>query len=128
LKLRYGERGGVRLNAEVMVWLVLAMGIFTTYTIRSVFRASQRFKDALDIPGRSALSKTRKRLGINPLRLLCKNCGTPVRSRRTGGILQRLAVDGNRWRVVHMVVNTCQCGCIWPSPRGNFRGNDGNMN
>lgn len=65
-----------RLNSEIMLWLVLAMGIFTTYPIRNVFRASQRFKDEDDIPSRSALCKARKRLGISPLRLLFKKIVT----------------------------------------------------
>lgn len=61
-----------RLNPEIMLWVVLAMGIFTSYPLRSVFRASQRFRDEDDIPARSALCKARKRLGISPLRLLFK--------------------------------------------------------
>jgi hypothetical protein len=65
-----------RLNSELMLWLVIAMGIFTSYPIRSVFRASQRFKDEHDIPARSALCKARKRLGISPLRLLFKKIVT----------------------------------------------------
>lgn len=58
------------LNSKTMLWLILAMGIFTSYPIRSVFRASRRFQDEDDIPSRSALCKARKRLGISPLRLL----------------------------------------------------------
>lgn len=65
-----------RLNSEIMLWLIVAMGIFASYPIRSVFRASQRFRDKDDIPSRSALCKARKRLGISPLRLLFKKVVT----------------------------------------------------
>jgi hypothetical protein len=87
-----------RLNAEIMVWLVLAMGIFASYPIRSVFRASQRFRDEDDIPSRSALCKARKRLGIRPLQLLFQKVVTlQCQPEVPGGFyagLRMMGIDG----------------------------------
>lgn len=59
-----------RLNPPVTLWLVLAMGIYTTFSIRSVFRNCRRFVKGEWIPTRSALCKARQRLGIRPLKWL----------------------------------------------------------
>jgi len=58
------------LNHEVMLWIVLAMGLFTEVPIRQVFKRS-RFAHACEpTPSRSALCQGRQRLGIAPIRRL----------------------------------------------------------
>jgi hypothetical protein len=59
-----------RLNAQLMLWLILGMGIFTNFPIRTVYRNSRRYKKGEKIPGRAALSKARQRVGTKPLLLL----------------------------------------------------------
>lgn len=59
-----------KLNSGTMLWVVLAMGIFTTYSIRNVFRSCVRFEVGDQTPTRSAFCKARQRLGIEPLRSL----------------------------------------------------------
>src|SRR5207302_4261859 len=59
-----------RLTHEVMLWIVLAMGIYTNCPIRHVFRECRRFRKDDPIPTRSALCRARQRLGTHVLRRL----------------------------------------------------------
>lgn len=59
-----------RLTHSVMLWIVLAMGLFTDCPIRQVFRQCRRFYKADRIPTRSALCRGRQRLGTQALRRL----------------------------------------------------------
>jgi hypothetical protein len=59
-----------RLTHEVMLWIVLAMGIYTDCPIRHVFRECRRFRKDDPIPTRSALCRARQRLGTHVLRRL----------------------------------------------------------
>lgn len=64
-----GQRS-CRLGHEVMLWIVLAMGLFTEVPIRQVFKRS-RFARLYELtPSRSALCQGRQRLGIAPVRRL----------------------------------------------------------
>jgi hypothetical protein len=56
-----------RLTYRVLLWVVLAMGIFTDSPIRQVFRLTRRFHKEDRIPTRSALCRGRQRLGTRPL-------------------------------------------------------------
>jgi hypothetical protein len=59
------------LTPSIMLWVVLAMGIFTDAPIRQVFRNCRRFhKTDVDSPSRSALCHARQRLGITSIRML----------------------------------------------------------
>ncbi|MFV0444268.1 MAG: transposase domain-containing protein [Planctomycetaceae bacterium] len=56
-----------RLSYDVMLWVVLAMGLFTHLPIRQVFRHAQRLWAGEPTPGRSALCEARQRLGFEPV-------------------------------------------------------------
>jgi len=58
------------LNHEVMLWIVLAMGLFTEVPIRQVFKRSRFARACEPTPSRSALCQGRQRLGIAPIRRL----------------------------------------------------------
>lgn len=53
-----------RLTYEVMLWVMLALGLFTECSIRHVFKQCRRFHGTDEIPTRSALCRARQRLGI----------------------------------------------------------------
>ena len=55
------------LTHEVMMWVVLAMGLFTELPIRQVFKACRRIRDREQTPARSSLCMARQRLGSQPL-------------------------------------------------------------
>jgi hypothetical protein len=59
-----------RLTYPVMLWTVLAMGLFTDCPIRQVFRQCRRFHRDDRIPTRSALCRGRQRLGTQAVRRL----------------------------------------------------------
>lgn len=59
-----------RLTYDVLLWLVLAMGIFTDSPVRQVFRECRRFHGQTETPTRSALCRGRRRLGAKALRRL----------------------------------------------------------
>lgn len=52
-----------RLTHRILLWIVLAMGLFTDSPIRQVFRLCRRFHKEDKIPTRSALCHGRQRLG-----------------------------------------------------------------
>lgn len=52
-----------RLTYRVLLWIVVAMGLFTDSPIRHVFRQCRRFHGKDKIPTRSALCRGRQRLG-----------------------------------------------------------------
>lgn len=55
------------LTHEVMLWVVLAMGIFTDASIRHVFKMCRRFRERERSPARSSLCEARQRLGVEPV-------------------------------------------------------------
>lgn len=56
------------LARRVLVWVVLAMALFTDRSIRQVFRLCRRFHRGDVTPSRSALCRGRQRLGAAPIR------------------------------------------------------------
>jgi len=58
---------GCKLTHEIMMWVVLAMGLFTELPIRQVFKACRRLRRGEDSPARSSLCMARQRLGSEPL-------------------------------------------------------------
>src|SRR5258708_24105711 len=56
-----------RLSHEVMLWVVLAMGVFTDLPIRQVFKHARRLRAGDRSPARSSLRAARQRLGLDPL-------------------------------------------------------------
>lgn len=81
------------LTYDVVMWVVLAMGLFTHLPIRQVFRHSRRLRDE-KTPCRSALCAARQRLGVEPLRELFARVAKPLASAQTPGAFYR------EWRLV----------------------------
>ena len=87
-----------KLTHEVMMWVVLAMGIFTNLPIRQVFKQARRLRATADTPCRSALCVARQRLGVEPVRRLFERTVRPLATPETPGAFYRglrlVAVDG----------------------------------
>lgn len=73
------------LSHEVMLWIVLAMGLLTNMPIRQVFRHARRFREDESRPARSSLSVGRKRLGVEPLKVLHAKVVRPLATSETPG-------------------------------------------
>lgn len=86
------------LTNEVMIWVVLAMGLFTELPIRQVFKACRRLRYAEDSPARSTLCMARQRLGSEPLVALHRLVVRPLATPQTPGAfyrgMRRVAIDG----------------------------------
>jgi Insertion element 4 transposase N-terminal len=90
------------LTPEVMLWVVLAMGLFTDSPIRQVFRQCRRFHGREKIPTRSALCKARKRLGTRAIRNLFKRVvGLCCRFGDSGfyGRYRLMGIDGSLFTI-----------------------------
>lgn len=87
-----------RLNNEVMMWIALAMGLFTQMPIRQVFKASRRLRKDEPTPARSSLCTARQRLGSEPLRELYRHVARPLATEMTPGAFykgrRKVAIDG----------------------------------
>jgi len=82
-----------KLNNEVMLWVVLAMGLFTTLPIRQVFKQSRRMRRDEPSPPRSSLCEARKRLGVEPIKYVHEHVVRPLATPQTPGAFWR----GLRW-------------------------------
>lgn len=89
---------GCRLTHEVMMWVVLAMGLFTELPIRQVFKACRRLRHGEQSPPRSSLCMARQRLGSDPLVRLYRMVVKPLASDQTPGAfyrgMRKVAIDG----------------------------------
>src|SRR5208337_3863350 len=87
-----------KLTHEVVMYVVLAMGIFTRLPIRQVFKQSRRLYARADTPCRSALCVARQRLGVEPVRELFQRTVRPLATPETPGAfycgMRLTAVDG----------------------------------
>lgn len=85
------------LTHEVMVWVVLAMGLFTDMPIRLVFCHARRMRIDGKIPARSSLCVARQRLGVEPLQALHKTVVRLLATPDTPGAFYRgwrlMAID-----------------------------------
>jgi hypothetical protein len=92
-----------QLNHSVMMWIVLAMGVFTDVPLRAVFRACRRFQRTERLPTRSALCRGRQRLGSRAARRLFQRVARPLcRPDVPGGFyrgLRLMGVDGSTYTV-----------------------------
>jgi Insertion element 4 transposase N-terminal/Transposase DDE domain len=77
------------LTHEVMLWAVLAMGVLTDLPIRQVFKHARRLRAGEKSPGRSSLCEGRKRLGVEPMRLVFQNVVRPLAKPDTPGAFYR---------------------------------------
>lgn len=86
------------LTNEVMIWVVLAMGLFTELPIRQVFKTSRRLRPSERSPARSSLCVARQRLGSEPLVALYPLVVKPLATPRTRGAfyrgMRKVAIDG----------------------------------
>ncbi len=86
------------LTNEVMIWVVLAMGLFTEMPIRQVFKACRRLRHGEDTPARSSLCVARQRLGSEPLAALHALVVRPLATPQMPGAfyrgLRKVAIDG----------------------------------
>lgn len=87
-----------RLSNEVMIWVVLAMGLFTEMPIRQVFKVSRRLRKDEKSPARSSLCVARQRLGSEPLVELHRLLVKPMATEETPGAfyrgLRKVGIDG----------------------------------
>jgi len=87
-----------RLSCDVMIWVVLAMGLFTEMPIRQVFKVSRRLRRGEASPARSSLCMARQRLGSEPLVELHRLAVRPMATEQTPGAfyrgLRKVAFDG----------------------------------
>jgi hypothetical protein len=86
------------LTHEVVLWVVLAMGIFTDVPIRQVFKLCRRTRPGEPSPHRSSLCVARKRLGVAPVRHLFEQVVRPLARPGTPGAfafgLRLMGIDG----------------------------------
>ena len=86
------------LSNEIMIWVVLAMGLFTEMPIRQVFKASRRLRIGERSPARSSLCVARQRLGSEPLAELWRLVVKPMANEQTPGAfyrgMRRVGIDG----------------------------------
>jgi hypothetical protein len=86
-----------RLPATLVLWFVLALGLFCRDCYRQVFRCLQPFCKG-GVPGRSTLCEARKSLGVRPLVLLVQQVITLVATPTTRSAFYRgmrlMALDG----------------------------------
>lgn len=87
-----------KLPNQVMMWVVLAMGLFTELPIRQVYKACRRIRKGEFLPLRSTLCEARQRLGSQPLVDLHRIVVSPLAKRDTPGAFYRgfrkVAIDG----------------------------------
>jgi hypothetical protein len=81
-----------------MLWVVLAMGVLTELPIRQVFKYARRLRVKEKSPARSSLCEGRKRLGVEPVRLVVQNVVRPLAKPDTPGAfyhgLRLIGCDG----------------------------------
>jgi hypothetical protein len=86
------------LTHEVIMWVVLAMGIFTNLPIRQVFKQTRFARAGETSPCRSSLCHARRRLGVAPVRRLFEQTVRPLATPQTPGAFYRgmrlMGIDG----------------------------------
>jgi hypothetical protein len=111
-----------KLPHEVMMWIVMAMGIFTNLPIRQVFKQARRLRETADTPCRSALCLARQRLGVEPVRRLFERVVRPLAIPDTPGAfyggLRLVAVDGTLLDVPDSAANDAFFGRPTSGKRG----------
>jgi len=110
------------LNHEVMLWVVLAMGLFTDVPIRQVFKRARYARFQEPTPSRSALCQGRQRLGIGPVRRVFEHVVGPLGGDSTRGVfyhgLRLMAMDSTVYDLPDTDANEAAFG----RPSGGDRG------
>jgi hypothetical protein len=103
-----------RLTHEVVLWIVLAMGLFTDVPIRQVFKLSRRLRAGERSPHRSSLCVARQRLGVAPVRHLFERTVRPLAHPETPGAfafgLRLVGIDGTVLDVPDSAANAAAFG------------------
>jgi Insertion element 4 transposase N-terminal/Transposase DDE domain len=86
------------LTHEIMLWVILAMGLFTDVPIRQVFKLARRLRVGENSPHRSSLCVARQRLGLEPVQHLFDHIVHPLARPETPGAFYRgfrlVGIDG----------------------------------
>ena len=110
------------LTHEVILWVVLAMGIFTDLPIRQVFKHARRLRVGEESPHRSSLCVARQRLGVAPVRYLFEQVVRPLAQPETPGAfyhgLRLMGIDGTVFDVPDSEANAAAFGRPSAGPRG----------
>ena len=106
------------LTHEIMLWVVLAMGLFTNMPIRQVFRHIRRMRAGDKCPARSSLCVARQRLGVEPVQALHQAVVRTLATPETPGAFYRgwrlMGIDG----VLIDVPDTARNACFGRSKNG----------
>jgi hypothetical protein len=116
------------LPARVVVWLVLAMALFSGQAYEEVARLlagglgwARRWRQWWRVPSTPAIAKARARLGPEPLELLFRRSAGPLATEETGGAWYRgwrvLSLDGTTLEVPDTPADAAGFGRP-PSSRG----------
>ena len=86
------------LTNEIMLWVVLAMGLFTDKPIRQVFKACRKLHLLEKSPARSSLCMARQRLGSAPVKELYQQVVKPMATKNSPGAffhdMRLVGIDG----------------------------------
>jgi hypothetical protein len=117
-----GEQRSCLLSHEVMLWVVLAMGLFTELPIRQVFKRSRYARRDEPAPSRSVLCQARQRLGVSPVRRLFHCVVRPLATPETCGAFYQgyrlMGIDS----VVYDLPDTAINEAVFGRPSGGHRG------
>ena len=117
-----GNRRACVLTHEVVLWVVLAMGIFTNVPIRQVFKRARFARAGEDSPCRSSLCHARQRLGVAPVRRLFLRTVRPLAIPETPGAFYRgmrlMGIDGVVFNLPDRPANEA----VFGRPSGGHRG------
>ena len=110
------------LTHEVILWVVLAMGLFTDLPIRQVFKHARRLRKGEESPHRSSLCVARRRLGVAPVRHLFHQTVQPLAQPTTPGAFygghRLMGIDSTVFDVPDTPANDAAFGRPSAGPRG----------
>lgn len=110
------------LTHEVVLWVVLAMGLFTDLPIRQVFKHARRLRKGEQSPKRSSLCVARQRLGVAPVRQLFAQIAGPLAQPTTPGAFyggfRLMGIDSTVYDVPDTPANDTAFGRPSAGPRG----------
>lgn len=111
-----------KLTHEVMLWVILAMGIFTNLPIRQVFKHARRGRVGEKTPQRSSLCVGRQRLGIEPVLQLFERIVHPLATPEVAAAfyhgMHLFGIDGS----VYNLPDTPRNAAYFGRPSGGDRG------
>jgi len=122
LETRRINQRSCKLTHEVVLWIMLAMGMFTDVPIRQVFKRSRYARLGEESPGRSSLCHARQRLGVAPVRQLFLRTVRPLATPQTPGAFYRgfrlMGIDGVVFNLPDRLANEA----VFGRPSGGDRG------